>query len=167
MTNLLSRCSVLLVLLLLAFTTESANAQNGTVSGTITVEEDGVALPGANVVALDASGGVKAGAASDVDGKYSLTLAAGSYTLRARFVGFQDCETEITVVAGGTITFDCAMSQTGLELNTVVVAASRRQEKALDAPASISVLSGEEVANTVGGSSVEALRTTPGVGMQQ
>ncbi|MDA0684618.1 MAG: TonB-dependent receptor [Bacteroidetes bacterium] len=167
MTNLLSRCSVLLVLLLLAFTTESANAQNGTVSGTITVEEDGVALPGANVVALDASGGVKAGAASDVDGKYSLTLAAGSYTLRARFVGFQDCETEITVVAGGTITFDCAMSQTGLELNTVVVAASRRQEKALDAPASISVLSGEEVANTVGGSSVEALRTTPGVDMQQ
>lgn len=167
MKNLLSRCSVLIALLLLAFTPTTSSAQNGSVAGTVIVQEDGMPLPGANVIALDASGAVKAGAATDVDGKYSFTVAVGSYTLRARFVGFQDCESDINVTVGSITTVDCAMSQTGLELNTVVIAASRRQEKALDAPASISVLSADEVASNVGGSSIEALRTTPGVDMQQ
>jgi outer membrane receptor for ferrienterochelin and colicins len=165
MTHLLSRLtSVLTLLLLLAL---PAAAQNGTVSGTITVEEDGAALPGANVVALDADGSFVTGAATQLDGSYSFSIAAGTYTVRARYVGFQDCEMSVTVSAGGTTTVDCALSQTGLELNTVIVAASRREEKALDAPASISVLSAQDLQTSVGGSSVEALRTTPGVDMQQ
>jgi len=167
MTHLLSRLSCALVVLLLMFAASPASAQNGTISGTITVEEDGAPLPGANVVALDANGAIVSGAATDVDGNYSFSLSAGSYAIRARFVGFQDCETNVTISSGGTTTYDCALSQTGLELNTVVVAASRRQEKALDAPASISVLSTEDLQTSVGGSSVEALRTTPGVDMQQ
>ncbi|MDA0379203.1 MAG: carboxypeptidase-like regulatory domain-containing protein, partial [Bacteroidetes bacterium] len=136
MTQLLARltCALTLVLLLAV----PASAQNGTVSGTITVEEDGAALAGANVVALDADGSIVTGAATQLDGTYSFSIAAGTYTLRARFVGFQDCEMSVTVAAGGSTTMDCALSQTGLELNTVIVAASRREGKALDAPASIS-----------------------------
>ncbi|MDE2996033.1 MAG: TonB-dependent receptor [Bacteroidota bacterium] len=167
MSHLLTRLTCVLTLFMFVFAAAPAAAQNGTVSGTVTIEEDGGALPGANVVALDADGGVVTGAATQVDGTYSFAVAPGSYTIRARFVGFQDCEVDVTITAGVTTTVDCALSQTGLELNTVVVAASRRQEKALDAPASISVLSAEDVAGTVTGSSVEALRTTPGVDMQQ
>jgi len=167
MTHLLSRFSCVLTLLAMVFIVAPAAAQNGTVSGTITVEDDGSALAGANVVALDANGSIVGGTASDVDGKYSFSVAAGSYMIRARFVGFQDCEEDVTVTSGGTTTVDCALSQSGLELNTVVVAASRRQEKALDAPASVSVLSAQDITSTVTGSSVEALRTTPGVDMQQ
>ena len=159
-------CSML-ILLMVAWAPHQVSAQSGTVSGTITIDEDGSALVGANVVALDASGTIKAGAATDLDGKYSFSIAAGSYTIRARFVGFQDCEKEVTVTSGATATVDCVLSQTGLELNTVVVAASRRQEKVLDAPAAISVLSGDEIRSQVSPSSVEALRTTPGVDMQQ
>ncbi len=165
MTKMLTRFSCTLALLLIAFT--PAFAQNGTVSGTITIQEDGSALGGANVVALDDSGAIKGGAATDLEGKYSFEIGAGAYTIRVRFVGFQDCETDVTVSSGNTTTVDCALSQTGLELNTVVVAASRREEKALDAPASISVLSAEDITATVTTSSVEALRTTPGVDMQQ
>jgi len=167
MTHLLSRFTCALVVLLFVFVAAPAAAQNGTISGTITVEEDGAVLPGANVVALDGDGGIVSGAATDIDGNYSFSVAAGSYTVRARYVGFQDCEMEVTVSAGSAATFDCALSQTGLELNTVIVAASRRQEKALDAPASISVLSAQDLETSVGGSSAEALRTTPGVDMQQ
>ncbi len=167
MTHLLSRATCALVVLLLAFTAAPVAAQNGTISGTITVEEDGSVLPGANVVALDNGGSIVGGAASDIDGNFSFTVGAGTYTLRARYVGFQDCEESVTVSAGGSVTFDCALSQTGLELNTVIVAASRRQEKALDAPAAISVLSAQDIESSVGGSSAEALRTTPGVDMQQ
>lgn len=167
MTHLLSRLSSVATMLMLVFAATTAAAQNGTVSGTITVEEDGVALPGANVVALDANGSIVSGAASDVNGEYSFSVAAGTYMIRARYVGFQDCEVQITVTSGGTNTVDCALSQSGLELNTVVVTSSRRQEKALDAPASVSVLSAEDITTNVTGSSVEALRTTPGVDMQQ
>jgi iron complex outermembrane receptor protein len=167
MTHLLSRFSCAITLLFLLFVALPAAGQNGTVSGTITVQEDGAALPGANVVALDDNGSIVGGAATDVNGEYSFSAAAGTYTVRARFVGFQDCEVKVTVSSGGTMTVDCGLSQSGLELNTVVVTSSRRQEKALDAPASVSVLSAEDVTASVLSSSVEALRTTPGVDMQQ
>ncbi len=168
MTKMLTRLSFVIALVVLTFSPNAALAQqNGTVSGTITVEDDGGSLPGANVIALDASGAVKGGAASGLDGSYSFMVAAGSYTLRARYVGFQDCESTVTVSAGATVTFDCALGQSGLELNTIVVAASRREEKALDAPAAISVLSGADLTASVSTSPVEALRTTPGVDMQQ
>ncbi len=168
MTKMLTRLSFVIALFVLTLSPNAVLAQqNGTVSGTITVEDDGGALPGANVVALDASGAIKGGAASGLDGSFSFSIAAGSYTVRARYVGFQDCESAVTVSAGSTANFDCALGQGGLELNTIVVAASRRQEKALDAPAAISVLSGAEVAANVSASSVEVLRTTPGVDMQQ
>ncbi len=167
MSTLLKRLILIPALLLTIFGSNSALAQSGTVSGTITILEDGSALSGANVVALDASGSIKGGAASDLDGKYSFTVPAGSYSIRARFVGFQDCESEVTVAAGGKNTVDCALSQSGIELNTVIIAASRREEKVLEAPASISVLSGEEVGAHVAANSVEALRTTPGVDMAQ
>jgi iron complex outermembrane receptor protein len=168
MTHLISRFTCTLAIMMFALVAFPAAAQqNGTITGTITTEEDGAVLPGANVVALSDDGSIVAGAATDMDGRYSFSVAPGAYTVRARYVGFQDCEADVTVTSGGSTTFDCALSQTGLELNTVVVAASRRQEKALDAPASISVLSARDIESSVGGSSVEALRTTPGVDMQQ
>ena len=167
MSKLLKHLILVPALLLTVFGAKTAIAQSGTVSGTITILEDGTALPSANVVAIDASGGIKGGGASDLDGKYSFGVDAGTYTIRARFVGFQDCESQVTVTSGATLTVDCALSQSGIELNTVVVAASRREEKVLDAPASISVLSGDEVEAHVAANSVEVLRTTPGVDMAQ
>ncbi|MDA1028290.1 MAG: TonB-dependent receptor [Bacteroidetes bacterium] len=168
MSKLLKRLILIPAFLLAVFGQQSVLAQtSGTVSGTITIEEDGSALAGANVVALDASGAIKGGSATGLDGKYSFTVPAGSYTIRARFVGFQDCEASVTVSSGGSNTVNCDLSQSGIELNTIVIAASRREEKVLDAPASISVLSGEDVAAVVAPNAVEALRTTPGVDMAQ
>ncbi len=131
MTHLISRLTCTLAIMLFFLAAAPVAAQNGTISGTITIEDDGAVLPGANVVALSDDGSIVGGAATNIDGEYSFSVAAGAYTVRARYVGFQDCEADVTVSAGGSTTFDCALSQTGLELNTVVVAASRRQEKAL------------------------------------
>lgn len=168
MTNRYRVRALMPLLLALTFLfTGSAFAQNGTISGSVIDGDDSTPLSGANVIALNASGSMISGAATDLDGKYSFNLAAGTYTVRARFVGYQDQETLITLAAGGNVTADFTLSQRGLELNTVVVAASRREEKALDAPASISILNTDEIASSVGTSSIDALRTTPGVDMAQ
>ena len=52
-------------------------------------------------------------------------------------------------------------------LNPVVVTASRRQEKALDAPASISTVSAEEVARTAATTVADHVRALPGVDAAQ
>ncbi|GMQ81722.1 MAG: hypothetical protein BMS9Abin05_1157 [Rhodothermia bacterium] len=144
------------------------SAYGQTVSGTVTESDGGYTLPGATVTVVDASGDHVAGVATDLDGAYSLDVAAtGSFSVIARFVGFQEAEQSVTLSSGQSLTVDFALGQTGFELNTVVVAASRRQEKALDAPASISVLNSDDVEGSVSTSSIDALRTTTGVDMAQ
>jgi outer membrane receptor for ferrienterochelin and colicins len=139
-----------------------------TISGTVTDADEGVPLAGATVVVLDGNGGMLAGSVSDIDGNYSISVGTtGTFVVRARFVGYQESDQPATFSEGSNLTLDFALSQSGNELNTVVVTASRRQEKALDAPASITVLNAEEVSENVGMSSVEALKTTVGVDMAQ
>lgn len=138
------------------------------ITGTIIDDSDGFGMPGASVIVLDGSRAMVGGVVTNQDGLYRVTVSgAGTYTVTARFVGYQEMEQSVRVTASGTVTLNFALSQTGFELNTVVVAASRRQEKALDAPASISVLNAEEVANHVGTSAIEVLRNTTGVDMSQ
>lgn len=144
----------------------SVSAQS--VSGTVSDAAGGYTLPGATVVVINVSREYIAGVATDVDGAYTLEVgASGSFSVIVRFVGYQEAEQSITLSSGQSLTLDFALTQRGFELNTVVVAASRRQEKALDAPASISVLNADDVAGNVGTSSIEALRTITGVDMAQ
>lgn len=142
--------------------------QSQSVSGTVTDSEVGYALAGANVALYDANGRLVTGSATDIDGRYTIDAnASGTFTVRARFVGYQEGEQTVTLSSGQNATADFALGQSGFELNTVVVAASRRQEKALDAPASVSVLNARQIEGSVGTSAVEALKYTMGVDMQQ
>ncbi len=164
--NLSIRISALLTLLTI-LAAPAAWAQSASVSGTVVDATDNGPLAGANVVLLQGDALVT-GAATDVDGRYAITdIAPGTYTLRARFVGYQEYDAELTLAPGETRALDIALSQGGIELNTVVVTASRRAEKVLDAPASISVITAREIEQSVGASSVDALRNTTGVDMAQ
>jgi iron complex outermembrane receptor protein len=156
-----------LLTLLTVLAAPAAWAQRASVSGTVVDATDNGPLAGANVVLLQGDALVT-GAATDPDGRYSITdVTPGTYTLRARFVGYQEYEEELTLAPGETHTLDIALSQGGIELNTVVVTASRRAEKVLDAPASISVITAREVEQAIGTSSADALRNTTGVDMAQ
>src|SRR5688572_5413875 len=61
-----------------------ASAQTRTVTGTVTSGEDGLPLPGVNVVVE----GTTKGTVTDVDGNYSITLLEQETTLVFTFVGF-------------------------------------------------------------------------------
>ncbi len=139
-----------------------------TITGTVIDGSANLSLPGATITVTDGSGAMIGGVVTDVEGMYRLTVSgAGTYSVTARFLGYQEQTTVVDVTGTGTVTVDFVLSQTGFELNTVVASTSRRLEKALDAPSSVSVLNTEEVGNHVGTSSVEALRMTMGVDMAQ
>ena len=73
-----------------------AQAQTGSIYGTVTDVDDGLPLPGANVFIA----GTAQGAAADFDGNYRITgLGAGTYTVIFSFTGYQNQEIEVTLSA--------------------------------------------------------------------
>ena len=114
-------------------------AQTGTVTGTVTESRASTPVGGARVQALSATTVVAATQSRD-DGTYRLTVPAGTYTIVVNRIGYQPGNTTVTVSAGVSATANVELTERIVELNPVVTTASRREEKALDAPASVSVI---------------------------
>jgi TonB-linked SusC/RagA family outer membrane protein len=79
---------VLLLGLMLLFVGAAAFAQGRVVTGTVTSGEDRLPLPGASVLVK----GTTIGAATDLDGKFSLNVPEGRNVLVISFTGFVDQE---------------------------------------------------------------------------
>ena len=78
--------------------------------------------PGANVRLVSTN----LGAATTIEGEYRIaSVPAGTYTLRASFVGFDASETTVTVPAGGTVRVDFALETINAALDGVEVLANR------------------------------------------
>ncbi|MEM1126353.1 MAG: TonB-dependent receptor [Bacteroidota bacterium] len=138
--------------------------QRATLTGIVTDANDGGPLTGANVI-LD---GTSFGSASDLEGRYTISgLEPGTYTVVVRYIGYDETQEMVTLSAGQTLTQNFELAQGGFDLNTVVITASRQAEKVLDAPASISVLSAQEIETDVTTSAVNVLRNTTGVDISQ
>ena len=161
---------VLGLVALTPFLAEPAQAQNAaTITGTVVDDDDGSPLVGANI-ALRTEGTLDLvdGTATASDGTFSIDgIAPGDYIVDVRFVGYRSRELPVQLVAGETEALTIRLAIETSSLETVIISASRRQEKVLDAPASISVLGPEDLERSVSTSTVEALRLTPGVDMAQ
>jgi iron complex outermembrane receptor protein len=116
-----------------------AHSQTGTVTGTVTEARASQPVAGARVQALSATTVVAATQSRD-DGSYRLTVAPGTYTIVVNRIGYRPGNTSVTVTAGGSATADVQLAEAVIELNPVVTVASRKEEKALDAPASVAVI---------------------------
>ncbi|MGO4771627.1 TonB-dependent receptor domain-containing protein [Flavobacterium sp. W22_SRS_FK3] len=107
-------------------------AQNkGTISGVLTDKEmNNEALPFANILIK----GTNISANTDIDGKYSLSVNPGNYTVIFSFVGYETVEKPVTVKANETVTVNQALSSGGYTLKDVVVkstAGNKQKESAL------------------------------------
>lgn len=91
-------------------------AQGLTLSGTVTDRSTGEPLPAVNIFVPQ----LNRGAVTDVDGKYSVVLPAGSYELRATSVGYKRFTTNITV-QGSNLTFNIELDPDVVGLDQVVV----------------------------------------------
>jgi iron complex outermembrane receptor protein len=136
-------------------------AQAGTITGKVT--DAGSGRPIENVgVSAEVAGGQRYGAITGADGSFRINnLPDGSYTVTARLLGYER-KSAANIRPGQTIDF--ALTQATTTLSQTVVTASRsRPEKALDAPAQISVISSERIESTPAVTVTDHLRSTPGI----
>jgi outer membrane receptor for ferrienterochelin and colicins len=131
-------------------------AQNRTITGTVTDAETKEPMFGVVVFVLEDN---TQGTVTDLDGKYALQINENAKNLVFRFVGYN----EVTAEIGTASVMNMALEVASLNLDAVVVSASRRQEKILDAPASISLITTKTISNTVALSPSDNLKGVPGV----
>jgi len=137
-------------LFLLAITSQ---AQNLTVTGTVTDASDGSLLPGVTVVVK----GTTNGTVTNVDGQFQLMSNQGD-VLVFSFIGMVPQEVTIT-----SETINIALEEDATDLDEVVVVGYGVKKKALVTGANINV-KGEEIAAMNMGTPMEALQgVTPGV----
>lgn len=138
-------------------------AQTATLRGKVTDAQTGEALPQANVQVSAA--GVQTGGASNLNGEYEVpNLAAGAYTITVSYVGYEKkVISNVSISAGENKVVNIALTGTDITFNPVVTTASRRQEKALDAPAAVSVLEATQIRGRAATTPTDFLRGLPAV----
>jgi hypothetical protein len=128
-----------------------------TISGVVR-DEKKLPMPGATVLQK----GTANGTATDDAGKFTLKVPKDCKELVVSYIGYDEKTISIDP-SKGPVSLTIDMASSNLSLNQVVVSVSRRKEKMIDAPASISVLGQEEISRNVVTSVADQLKTTSGI----
>lgn len=158
--------ALLLGALVLAWGSGAGLAQTATVRGKVTDAKTQQPLPGANVVLKPVSGeGRSFGAASGHDGFFAIkNIAPGAYRLTVTYIGYKTYELRRLEIAGGKSTsIPIALEPTAIMAGAISVTASRRPEKALEAPASVSILESDQIQARSAFTPVDHIKGLPGV----
>lgn len=134
----------LLLTLIFGFILNIGNAQNGTLSGTIT-DSDGMSLIGANVTVK----GTSIGTVTDANGQYRLSLPAGLQTIVISYTGYATQEEKIVFKPDNEAYLDVVLKE-GTDLDVVVVSGSKKPEKLTESPATIETVFAREIAEYAG-----------------
>ena len=129
---------ILLLGLMLFLVNAVAFAQGRVVTGTVTSVEDGMGVPGATVLVK----GTTIGTATDIDGKYSINVPAGSNVLVFTFVGLTAQEVNI----GNRSTINVALESDVTALSEVIVTGYGTQPKR-EVTGAVSSVKGDAIQN--------------------
>jgi outer membrane receptor for ferrienterochelin and colicins len=150
--NLMKHAILSIFTLLICIT---AIAQEIEVRGTVTDAVTKETLIGVNVFA---EGFKVRGTTTDFDGKYALKVLKGDI-LVFRYIGYEDQ----TFVASENTIIDVQLTESNVNLNPVVISASRRKEKLLDAPSSITLIDGTTLQKRVTVNMIDQIKNVAGV----
>jgi len=143
------------IIILLLWSTIYLNAQN-TITGKITDAENGDPLFGVNVIVKEDP---SVGVTTDFDGKFSIEVKPEWTALIFSYLGYDKQE----VAINNQTTVNVAMGSSSYNLDQIVVSASKKKEKILNAPASISIITTEKIQNQTSLTPIDNLKKTPGV----
>jgi iron complex outermembrane receptor protein len=150
----------LVVLLLLA-----PFVRGGTIAGRVTArgEPQAEALVGATVLVK----GTVRGTTTSVHGEFRIPdVPFGTYTLVVSMVGYQrETVSNVVVEEGKETVLAVLLSPATVQMDQVVVTASRRQQSLQEVPVSLSVLDASQIEQRNSLSIEEALRYIPGVNL--
>lgn len=117
----------LLLILAIIFCQVALAQDKGTIKGTLLDKEmNNEPLSFASVILK----GTIIGTETDLDGKFSLSVAPGNYTVVFSFLGYKNLEVPVVVKAGQTVTVDRTLSASeGVALEEVQIKATTSKEK--------------------------------------
>lgn len=158
-------------LLLSLFFSVAMFAQNGTVTGTILDKEfNNEPLPFANIVIK----GTKQGTSTDENGKYSISLKPGNYTLVIGYLGYETKEIPFTLKANEKKVINHTLEASGVQLADIEIiqvvskekesALLQEQQKAVEIKQSIGA---EEISKKGIGDVAAAVAKTSGISKQE
>lgn len=141
-----------------------ALAQTGAITGRVTDAAEAKPVVGAAVLATSAVG-TSGSALTASDGTFRIGgLPAGTYDVVVSYVGYETRTVRgVRVADGQTADLALTLNSVAFQLNPVVVTASRKAEKAVDAPATVAVVDTRTIEERPTVTPVDHLRETPGV----
>ena len=139
-------------------------AAQGTIRGTLFDDSNGEAIPFANVV-LD---GTRFGCATDLAGFFLINrIPAGTYTLKARFVGYEEYSATVSVEAGRTLTLSIRLKPSSQMLEAVEIKDSRVEERRVQTQVSVEKVTAAQIQQmpSIGGQAdlAQYMQVLPGV----
>jgi iron complex outermembrane receptor protein len=125
-------------------------AQAGAIRGTVLNADTRAPLFAASVLVTSLRDpSLRLAQPTDRQGAFAVRdLPAGTYEVRASLVGFDTFVLdEVAVGADSDVTLELKLTELAVAMETMIVSASRREERALDAPASVQVLGEGDLAD--------------------
>jgi len=142
-----------------------APAQTGAITGLVRGADSEAPLIAAVVQVTAPDGGRVASSLTNQSGRFQIqAVAPGTYTVLVAVTGYETARREgVIVAAGQTVVTNFDLATRVIDLDPVVISASRRQERALDAPARVETVSEQEIEVRPAVTPVDHLRGVPGV----
>jgi len=138
------------------------------VSGVVKDSNGDAPLPFAPVAVK----GTTNGTTTDMNGEYKLLLKAGSYTLVASFIGYENQEKEVTILQGQNLRQDFTLKAQAVMMKEVVITGMMLGQKAaissqLNAPGIINIVAEAQIKELPDANAGDALGRLPGISLKR
>ena len=162
------KLSPIKLLVLILFTFFNVNGQTGKIAGTIMDGEFNEPMAFANVLIKNTTKGTT----SDFDGKYSIDVEAGNYSLVFSYIGYQTIEiSDVVVKSNDEVIVDVTLYTNSLETVVITTTVRKNTESAILELQKKSItlldgLSAQSIKSSGASNIASAVKNIPGVSIQ-
>ncbi len=139
----------------------SQTARTGTISGTVVDATTGTPLPGVNIIIKN----TVVGTSTNFDGEFEISdIRTGTYSVMASMIGYKiKTYDNLKVAPDLPVILDFHLEESFVEMDAVVVTASRKSKSLSETPNSVSVVSSMDIRKRNSVDIRDALKYAPGV----